>query len=126
MIAEGTWPSDVMKPTVKQLIEVFVPKTTWYEYYKPAFSTIPQFPIMHHWLEGGDDRPTEEDAWGSKGKTDGYTLGDLKEWVMASKDKGKKKGRNGSGSGDTNKSKKKKKRDGDDDRRKESKSKKQK
>lgn len=100
MVPEGTWPSDIVKPSVKQLIEIFGPKTTWYEYYRPAFSTITQFPIMHHWLEGGNDRPTEEDAWGSMGRTDGHTLGDLKEWVMANKDKGKKKGKERSDGGE--------------------------
>ena len=126
MVAEGTWPSDVVKPSVMQLIEIFVPETTWYEYYRPAFSTITQFPIMHLWLEGGNDRPTEEDAWGSMGRTDGHTLGDLKEWVMANKDKGKKKGKERSDGGEGKKSKKKKQRDGDDDRRKGSNTKKQK
>jgi hypothetical protein len=77
MVLAKTWPGK--KPSITDIIECFISKTFWHDYYKPSFTKLSSFPVMVKWLEGGDDGPTALVAWGTEKPV--YVFRDLIEFV---------------------------------------------
>ena len=77
MCAAKTWPGK--KPSVTDLIECFISKTFWHDYYKPSFMKLSSYPTMVAWLEGGDDAPSNLEAWGVEKSS--YVFKDLIEFI---------------------------------------------
>ena len=77
MCAAKTWPGK--KPSVTDLIECFIPKMFWHDYYKPSFTKLSSYPTMVSWLEGGDDVPSNVEAWGVEKSA--YVFKDLIEFI---------------------------------------------
>ena len=77
MVAAKTWPGK--KPSVTDIIECFVSKTSWHDYYKLSFPKVSSYPVMVKWLEGGDDAPSALEAWGVEKSV--YVFRDLIEFV---------------------------------------------
>ncbi|KIL55550.1 hypothetical protein M378DRAFT_90762 [Amanita muscaria Koide BX008] len=95
-IKDGTWPSSVKKPTITQIIEIFVSKTSWHKYMTKAFHDISHHAGLKAWLEDEAGGPTDIVVWGKNQAT--YTISDLMkekerllECQQASKGKGKGK-----------------------------------
>jgi hypothetical protein len=76
MVAAKTWPGK--KPSVTDIIECFVSKTSWHDYYKPSFPKVSSYPVMVKWLEG-DDGTSALEAWGVEKSV--YVFRDLIEFV---------------------------------------------
>ena len=83
MKAAKTWPSTCPEPTATDIIEIFISKSMWHQYYVALFSHISKYPDMVEWLEDGEDRPSDVDVWGLQ-KTS-YTFSDLKKWLNEQK-----------------------------------------
>jgi hypothetical protein len=83
MKAAKTWPSTCPEPTATDIIEIFISKSMWHQYYVALFSHISRYPDMVEWLEDGEDRPSSVDVWGLE-KTS-YTFSDLKKWLNEQK-----------------------------------------
>jgi hypothetical protein len=80
MKSTGTWPTTCPQPTATDIIEIFISKSMWHQYYVACFSNISKYPDMVEWLEEeGEDRPSSVDVWGFQ-KTS-YTFADLKKWL---------------------------------------------
>jgi hypothetical protein len=77
MVAAKTWPGK--KPSDTDIIECFICKTSWHDYYKLSFPKVSSYPIMVKWLEGGDDVPSALEAWGVEKSV--YVFRDLIEFV---------------------------------------------
>jgi hypothetical protein len=63
------------------LIECFVSKTFWHDYYKPSFTKLSSYPTMVSWLEDGDDVPSNLEVWGVEKST--YVFRDLIEYIRS-------------------------------------------
>jgi hypothetical protein len=84
MKSAGTWPTTCPLPTATDIIEIFISKSMWHQYYVAFFSNISKYPDMVEWLEeDGEDRPSSVDLWGFQ-KTS-YTFADLKKWLKEQK-----------------------------------------
>jgi len=84
MKGAGTWPTTCPQPTATDIIEIFISKSMWHQYYVALFSNISKYPDMVEWLEeDGEDRPSSVDVWGFQ-KTS-YAFADLKKWLNEQK-----------------------------------------
>jgi hypothetical protein len=84
MKSTGTWPTTCPQPTATDIIEIFISKSMWHQYYVACFSNISKYPDIVEWLEEeGEDRPSSVDVWGFQ-KTS-YTFADLKKWLNEQK-----------------------------------------
>ena len=84
MKAAGTWPTTCSLPTATDLIEIFISKSMWHQYYVALFSNISRYPDMVEWLgEDGEDRPSSVDVWGFQKNS--YTFAHLKKWLAEQK-----------------------------------------
>jgi hypothetical protein len=72
-VSDGTWPGK--KPSGTDIIEIFLSKSMWFSHYKPAFTKVSNYPLMVEWLENGEDKPSDLEAWGVEKVV--YTLTDL-------------------------------------------------
>lgn len=90
-VAAETWPGK--KPSATDIVECFISKTFWHDYYMPTFSKMSSYPTMVRWLEGGDDAPSALEAWGIEKSV--YVFKDLVEFLnnggQLSEDRGKVK-----------------------------------
>ena len=77
MVAAKTWPGK--KPSATDIVECFISKTFWHDYYKASFPKMSSYPTMVRWLEGGDDAPSGLEAWGVDKLV--YVFKDLVEFV---------------------------------------------
>ena len=77
MVAAKTWPGK--KPSDTDIVECFICKTSWHDYYKMSFPKVSSYPIMVKLLEGGDDAPSAVEAWGVEKSA--YVFRDLIEFV---------------------------------------------
>ena len=113
-------------PTEREVVELFIGKSTWHDSWQPKFSRVIQhFPEMKKWLEDDPTRQLTKTLWGQDEDLP-FKLKDLQIWMdndgslndtglKASKGKAKAKdkvadtgGASGSGSGQEKKKKKKK------------------
>lgn len=78
LVSESKWPAGYKHYTMVDLIEVFAPRSTWYETYR-IFNRVASHPTMRDWLENGNNRPEDIDVW-DEVKTH-YTFVDLKSWL---------------------------------------------
>ncbi|KAM6490830.1 hypothetical protein JOM56_013699 [Amanita muscaria] len=93
-IKDGTWPSSVKKPTITQIIEIFVSKTSWHKYMTKAFHDISHHAGLKAWLEDEAGGPTDIVVWGKNQAT--YTISDLmkeKERLLECQQPSKGKGK---------------------------------
>lgn len=89
-VADGSWTG--RKLTGVDLIQLFISKSFWHSHYKPLFSKVSNHPDMVKWLEGEEDRPSDEVLWGYKKGS--YQFKDLKVYLEQNvKKKGKGKGK---------------------------------
>jgi hypothetical protein len=89
-VADGSWTGG--KLTGADLIQLFVSKSFWHSHYKPLFSKVSNHPDMLKWLEGDDDKLSDEALWGYKKAS--YQFKDLKMYLEQNeKKKGKGKGK---------------------------------
>ena len=78
------------KLTGTDLIQLFISKSFWHSHYKPLFLKVSNHPDMAKWLEGHEDKPSDEVLWGYKRGT--YQFKDLK-YYLEENEKKKKKGK---------------------------------
>ena len=104
-VNKGTWVGK--KPTNTDLVELFVGKSMFYQYYKKGFGNINDFPIMMEWLEGGEGAPSDLDVWGVERTT--YTFADLFKYFEDEEDAKGKKGKKKKGGDDDGQKKQHKK-----------------
>jgi hypothetical protein len=64
-LKDGSWPLDVKKPTVTEIVELFVSKSYWHKYMTPAFHDISHHPLIMEWLEDLENGPSDIDVWGA-------------------------------------------------------------
>jgi hypothetical protein len=83
MKGAGAWPTSCPQPTATDIIEIFISKSMWHQYYVGLFSNISKYPDMVEWLEDGEDSPSSVDVWGFQ-KTS-YSFADLKKWLVGQK-----------------------------------------
>ena len=117
---EGKWLGK--KPTNTEVVELFVGKSMFYQYYRRGFGNINDFPKMVEWLEGGEGAPSDLEVWGMERST--YTFSDLFEYCEVHKDGKVKKGKKKDDGGENKADSKKKKGEDDDGPRKHKKGKK--
>jgi hypothetical protein len=92
--AEGKWPGK--KPTSTEIVELFVSKSMWHSHFKHAFSNINNHPSMVKWLEGGEEGPTNLEAWGFEKAHATYNFSDLFSYLDDARKDGKnRKGKKG-------------------------------
>ena len=87
-LADGSWVGS--KLTAVDLIQLFVSKSFWHSHYKPLFSKVSDYPDMVKWLEGAEDRLSNDVLWGYEKSS--YQFKDLKAY-LEKKRKGKGKGK---------------------------------
>ena len=63
-VADGSWVGGKLSGV--DLIQLFVSKSFWHSHYKPLFSKVSNYPDMHKWLEGKEDKLPDEILWGYK------------------------------------------------------------
>ena len=101
-VADGSWSGQ--KLTGVDLIQLFVSKSFWHSHYKPLFSKVLNHPDMVKWLEGDNDRLSDEVLWGYKKGS--YQFKDLKAYLeQHEKRKGKGKGKDEKSEGSSKKKK---------------------
>jgi len=49
LVANGEWSGKV--PVLEDVIKLFVPSSTWYNYYVKAFGKLEHYPALHDYLE---------------------------------------------------------------------------
>ncbi|KAM6491148.1 hypothetical protein JOM56_013387 [Amanita muscaria] len=76
-IKQGTWPTGIKKPTATNIIELFVSRTYWHHYVKPAFHDISHFEPLKQWLESTEGGPADAAVWGSEQTS--YSFADLQK-----------------------------------------------
>ena len=76
-LADGSWIGS--KLTAMDLIQLFVSKSFWHSHYKPLFSKVLDYPDMVKWLEGVEDRLTNDALWGYEKSS--YHFKDLKAYL---------------------------------------------
>ena len=86
-LADGSWIG--RKLTVMDLIQLFVSKSFWHSHYKPLFSKVSSYPDMVKWLEGAEDRLSNDVLWGYDKSS--YQFKDLKAYLEQKEKKGKGK-----------------------------------
>jgi hypothetical protein len=61
LVANGEWSGKV--PILEDVISLFVPRSTWYNYYVKAFSKLEQFPALYDYLERTPHAPLAKDLF---------------------------------------------------------------
>lgn len=66
MVSDGTWKG---KPATKRdIIEVFISSSYFFSHHEKLFQPLikdtRKYPILRKWLEGGEDAPSDLEAWG--------------------------------------------------------------
>lgn len=68
-------------PMEREVIEIFIGKTTWHDSWQPKFSRVIQhFPEMKKWLEDSPDRQLTKKLWG-RDEDQPFKLKDLQIWM---------------------------------------------
>lgn len=73
LVSNGEWSGKV--PLVEDVVSLFVPRSTWYNYYVKAFSKLEQFPALHDYLERSPHAPLAKDLFRTQKST--YTYSDI-------------------------------------------------
>jgi hypothetical protein len=71
MVSLGEWTGKV--PILEEVIKLFVPKSTWYNYYCKAFSDLEDYPDLFKYLERADNAPQAKDLFRTRKLTYSYT-----------------------------------------------------
>lgn len=71
MTSHGEWSGRV--PILEEVIKLFVPKSTWYNYYCKAFSDVEDYPDLYKFLERTEDAPPAKDLFRTRKLTYSYT-----------------------------------------------------
>jgi hypothetical protein len=104
MASNGEWTSRV--PILEEIIKLFVPRSTWYNYYCKAFERIEDYPALHAYLEKTEDALLAKDLFRVRKST--YTYMDVFDYHARcdrGRDQGKRKDDN-SGEGSSRQVKK--------------------
>jgi len=78
MNKDRTWKGPTMTKT--EVTNIFVAKTTWFNFYKIQMPAAEKQDDMIAWLTDADDAPSDADLWGEA--QDHYTLTDLDNWLI--------------------------------------------
>jgi hypothetical protein len=62
MVADGTWPGK--RAPKLEMIEIFIAKTTWFDYYTPNFPRVSNYPNLELWLQNDHEGGTDMEVWG--------------------------------------------------------------
>jgi hypothetical protein len=104
MVSMGEWSGRV--PILEEVLKLFVPKSTWYNYYVKAFGKIDQYPTLHNYLERTDDAPLAKDLFHTHKSSYTYTdIFDYRTRCDRGQDQEKRKNDN-SGEGSSKQAKK--------------------
>jgi hypothetical protein len=107
---KSPWPADIKKPTLTDVIELFVSRSYWHSYMTKGFHDINHYPIIKEWLENKEDGPSDEDVWGTTQSSYNFTHLQNEKKRRNEQKKGKQKAtKKGEISGDDGKKNKKKK-----------------
>jgi hypothetical protein len=71
MVLMGEWSGRV--PILEEVLKLFVPKSTWYNYFVKAFGKIEDYPALHDYLERTDDAPLGKDLFRTHRSSYTYT-----------------------------------------------------
>jgi hypothetical protein len=71
MTVLGEWTGKV--PIFEDIITLFVPRSTWYNYYCKAFADLEDYPDLFQYLERADDTPQAKDLFRTRKLTYSYT-----------------------------------------------------
>jgi hypothetical protein len=71
LVEMGEWSGRV--PILEEVLKLFVPKSTWYNYYVKAFGKIEDYPALHDYLERTDDAPLAKDLFRTHKSSYTYT-----------------------------------------------------
>ena len=108
LVSTGSW--KLQKLNKDTLVRIFASKSMFYSIYDKAFAKISDYPTMLTWLENGDNKPGDMEAWGKYKAV--YTTTNLRDWVQLGGTfdlPSSKKGKSGVKGGTVSKDKKKKK-----------------
>jgi hypothetical protein len=71
MASNGEWSGRV--PILEEVIKLFVPRSTWYNYYCKAFEKIEDYPALHAYLEQTEAALLAKDLFRIRKSTYTYT-----------------------------------------------------
>jgi len=71
MTSHGEWSGKV--PILEEVIKLFVPRSTWYNYYCKAFEKIEDYPALYAYLERTEAAPLAKDLFRIRKATYTYT-----------------------------------------------------
>jgi hypothetical protein len=104
MASNGEWLGWV--PILEEVIKLFVPRSTWYNYYCKAFERIKDYPALHAYLEKTENALLAKDLFHICKSTYTYTdIFDYRARCDRGRDQGKRKDDN-SGEGSSRQVKK--------------------
>jgi len=90
MVADGTWTG--RKLTKVDIIQLFMSRSFYYSHYQKCFSKVPNYPILMEWLDNEpEDRPDDQDVWGSDMVKSSYNFSGLEKWYKKQEGKREKK-----------------------------------
>ena len=78
-LSEVSFPSDIPKPSEAELRSWFIGKSAWHKTWVKTFPHVAKYEKMVKWLEGGEDAPTNFEAWGEERPH--YYFKDLEEFL---------------------------------------------
>jgi hypothetical protein len=70
MTSHGEWSSRV--PILEEVIKLFAPRRTWYNYYCKAFSDVEDYLDLYKFLEWAEDAPLAKDLFRTRKLTYSY------------------------------------------------------
>jgi hypothetical protein len=74
---QGKWPSAVKKPSLTELVEIFMSKSYWHSYVVKPLGLVAPYPEMAAWLE--DVGSSDYKVWHLQKSEYGFK--ELKEWL---------------------------------------------
>ena len=74
---QGKWPSAVKKPSLTELVEIFMSKSYWHSYVVKPLGLVAPYPKMVAWLE--DVGSSDFEVWHVQKSEYGFK--ELKEWL---------------------------------------------
>jgi hypothetical protein len=76
------------KPVFKEILEVFIPHTTWYEKYNKNFAKVVAYEDMMKWLQRDEDAPSTKELWGFDKEDNKIGFPDLQKWLKRQEEAG--------------------------------------
>jgi hypothetical protein len=71
MALNGEWSGRM--PILEEVIKLFVPRSTWYNYYCKSFNNLEDYPVLYAYLERTEAAPLAKDLFRIRKMTYTYT-----------------------------------------------------